>query len=279
MELWREQYEIDWKPLPKKQADNADSEAPLEAGENESEDGLQDSKKLSKKERKALAKERKAKAKAKREEKKLRDALRAAAEEDENGSIDSSSSRPKEPTRKKLRDRIFEGIRRIQCFESILSSPHGKISLNVAGSGRIGIFNALAPLLTEKEKKKSKTKPSEFRDGVQAFDVQVDRKKWTHVALVCSKFPKDSVILYFDGTPMETLPFSAFNLPMKYIGDPMFSFHGSILDVRIWGKPRSTRDIKSNMHELISFETAAPDASTVSSQFRGIIFCTGFFTS
>jgi hypothetical protein len=69
--------------------------------------------------------------------------------------------------------------------------------------------------MTEKEKAKTKMKKSTFPDGVQAFDMQCDRKKWTHfgfllsfitiyisplnVAIVCTKVPKDRVVMFLDG--------------------------------------------------------------------------------
>lgn len=259
MEMWRDHYEIQWKPLaPKPAADDESipaTPALASADGDDNEDGESVNRTLSKKEKKALAKEKKAKAKQRREEKKLRDSLRAAAED----SGDDGSTGIGKVDRKPLRDRIFDAVRRIQCFDNLFSSPHGNISLNVAGSGRVGIFNALQPLMTEKEKKKSKMKKSDFRDGVHVFDTSVDRRKWTHVAMVCTRAPKDSVTLYFDSTPMETLPMASFNLPMKWVGNDIFSFHGCVLDLRIWAKPRSTREIKSSMHDIIEFDV---DAST-----------------
>lgn len=265
MEIWREKYEVDWKPLvPKSSADTL-SESPTGDGDQEDDGSINTN--LSKKEKKALAKKRKAEAKQRREEKKLRDSLRYSAEEDEN------SVASQEPARQHVRDRIFEGLRRTQCLDNILSSPHGNISLNVGGSGLVGIFNALQPLMTEKEKKKSKMKKSDFRDGLHVFDMQVDRKKWTHVAVVCAKVPKDTVVLYLDGTPMETLPLAAFNLPMKWIGNDTFSFHGCILDLRIWAKPKSTREIKASMHDIIQFEEdETPITSAAGQHIHLILF-------
>ena len=265
MEMWRDQYEIQWKPLaPKLTADDesvATTPALASADEGDYEGGESVNLTLSKKEKKALAKEKKAKAKQRREEKKLRESLRAAAED----SGDNCSTGPGKTDRKPLRDRIFDAVRRIQCFDNLVSSPHGNISLNVAGSGRIGIFNALQPLMTEKEKKKSKMKKSDFRDGIHVFDTSVDRRKWTHLAMVCSRSPKDSVVLYLDGTPMETLPMASFNLPMKWVGNDIFSLHGCLLDLRIWAKPRSTREIKSSMHDIVEFDVDATADSAFAS--------------
>ena len=165
-------------------------------------------------EKKMAAKKKKEEARKRREEKKLQESLRASAEDNEG----SNNEKQSDTTRKKLKNRVFEAIRRVQCLDNIMSSPHGCISLNVAGTGNIGIFDALRPLLTEKEKAKTKMKKSTLPDGVQVFDWQCDRNKWVHVAIVCTKLPKDRIVLYLDGVPCETLNDASFNFPMKYFG-------------------------------------------------------------
>lgn len=88
-----------------------------------------------------------------------------------------------------------------------------------------------------------------------AFPATVPREKWTHIAITCTKEPKNLTTLYINGLYSGQVSDFAFALPMASIGgvDPEdgISFSGAILDVRYWRKIRSAIEIDSGRHKLI----------------------------
>ena len=95
-------------------------------------------------------------------------------------------------------------------------------------------------------------------EGVFAFDANVTRSKWTHIALVCTSSPKKRVTCYVNGLSTGKLS-TAFALPMSALGCESLdhSFVGCLLDVRIWSVPRSTKQILLSMHSLLTVQSIA----------------------
>jgi len=84
--------------------------------------------------------------------------------------------------------------------------------------------------------------------------------KWHHVAVVADKL-RDTVLIYVDGLPEETVYFSAGAWPNIVIDDPVFVMEdhallteprtdGSIDELRIWKKALSKLEIRENMYDL-----------------------------
>ncbi len=88
-----------------------------------------------------------------------------------------------------------------------------------------------------------------------AFPASVPRQKWTHIAITCTKAPKNITTLYINGVYSGQVTDCAFALPMASIGgiDPEdgISFSGALLDVRYWRKIRSATEIDTGRHKLV----------------------------
>jgi hypothetical protein len=125
--------------------------------------------------------------------------------------------------------------------------------------------------------------------GVRSFEYagasHIPRMKWTHVALVAAKTPKNRVTLYVNGQPVGQAKNYAFPLPMSAIGAPLArSFHGVLLDVRywakqrrcvpclIWGLPVSTRALILHPSASVPLRGACPSV-----RWRSSKACTGWW--
>ena len=86
------------------------------------------------------------------------------------------------------------------------------------------------------------------------FSASVPREKWTHIALTCTKKPRNRINLYMNGELIGQIKDLAFPLPMGMIGAAPNenSFTGAILDVRYWRKVRSAQEIKLGCRRLVN---------------------------
>ena len=171
-----------------------------------------------------------------RKKKKAMDAKKAQDGDEENHDEDESKKAAK------LLPRIEEKIKSVQGSEILASSTFSsstggrcKVCLNI--NGKIGIVSTEGAV------------GSEFG----SFAASVPRDKWTHIALTCSKKPKNRITLYMNGELVGQIKDLAFPLPMGMIGAAPSenSFLGAVLDVRYWRKVRSAQEIKLGCRRLV----------------------------
>jgi hypothetical protein len=184
-----------------------------------------------------IAKRKKKEKEQKRRDRKKKKALEAKHEGDHDEGEDDEINK-----KAKLLPRIDEKIKSVQGSEILASSTFSsssggrcKVCLNI--NGKIGIVSTEGAV------------GSEF----SVFSASVPREKWTHIALTCSKKPKNRITLYMNGELVGQIKDLAFPLPMGMIGAAPNenSFTGAILDVRYWRKVRSAQEIKLGCRRLV----------------------------
>lgn len=99
-------------------------------------------------------------------------------------------------------------------------------------------------------------------DGAFAFAVSIPRQQWVHVAYVCTRKPKKRISLYVDGRFSGHAKDRCFPFPLHAIGkhttNTNDSFHGCLLDIRLWNKARSAAEIRYCMNRLIELVDNKP---------------------
>lgn len=91
--------------------------------------------------------------------------------------------------------------------------------------------------------------------GPYVFEASLPRQEWVHVAYVCHSRPRKKITLYINGEVRGQAKEHYFPLPLGAIGccykNTNDSFHGCLLDTRLWRKTRSSNEIKTGLHTLI----------------------------
>jgi hypothetical protein len=101
--------------------------------------------------------------------------------------------------------------------------------------------------------------PRQGNDENKDIEQQPPQVEATDAVPPGSTPPTDFIALYLNGVAAGELKGFTCNLPMKSIGAPEFSFHGCLLDVRYWAKPKSKIEIMQGMHSVIPMTEKHPN--------------------